>query len=268
MLSSSEQARGAKPRLQVAQPLPVPGDAAGGDAAAADGAQGIVEAGFVVEQVEADLVEVAAVVVLLVDFGDEEQRRVVGLDGRDQLAQRLGGHELHHVAAEAVHAARCPVAQDVEHLGARLGCGPVVLAGVGPVAVAPVEMADGAFVVGGDVVGNVVDQYAQARLVRPGDERVELLEAPRGVVGEVGVDVVPVADGVGRSGVALDEGFAGGVARDAGIPDVVHAQRPQVRELRLSPVGEASLAPQPGQRLVDNRFRQWAIMAPTRPRIA
>ena len=238
--------------LQAAEPLPVPGDAAGAGVVAADGAQGVVEAGFVVEEVEADIFEVGAVVFLFVDFGDEDQVRVFGFYGRNERLQGFRGDQLHHVAAEAVYAAGGPETQDPEHFRAGLGGGPVVFAGVGPVAVAPVEAADGAFVVGGDVVGDVVDQQAESRDVGALDEGVEFFHAAGGVGGEVGVDVVPVGDGVGGAGVAFDEGFAGRMARDAGVPDVVNAQRLEVREFRTVPVRHLPVAPQPRQRLIND----------------
>ena len=92
------------PGLHVAQPLPVPGDAAGRGAAAADGPQGVVEPGLVVEQVEAHVFEVAAVVVLAVDLRHEEQVRKIGLYGRNERLQGFRGNQLHHVATEAVYA--------------------------------------------------------------------------------------------------------------------------------------------------------------------
>ena len=58
--------------LQILQELPVAGDSTGGGTSADDGSQVIVEAGFVVEKVESQLLDVTAVVSLVIDLSYEE----------------------------------------------------------------------------------------------------------------------------------------------------------------------------------------------------
>ena len=89
--------------LHVAEELPVPGKALGSSAIAADPVQRVVETALVVKQVEAR-VEIAPVVLLPIDLGHEHKSGEVCLHSLYEPAEFLGAHELHHVAAETVHA--------------------------------------------------------------------------------------------------------------------------------------------------------------------
>ena len=104
------------PGLEVAEELPVPGQCPGGEPVAGDGADGVVQAGLVVEEVEAHLIDIHPVLFLLIDLGDEDDVREFQLDLRDEPLHEGRGHQLHHVAAEAVHALEGPVMDDVVHL--------------------------------------------------------------------------------------------------------------------------------------------------------
>ena len=112
--------------------------------------------------------------------------------------------------------------------------------------------ADGARIVRRHVIRDIVDEDLEPGRMRARHQRVELLHAPRRVIRQVRVDVVPVRDGIGRPGIALDEVLARRMARDAGIPDIVYPQGIQVLEGGGIPVREAAMAPDPGKCLIDD----------------
>ena len=227
------------PRLQAALELPFLREAGRGALAPDDAAQGIVEARFVVEQVETGI-GITPVVVLAVDFGDEQQARVLRAQGPERPGEEFGGHEFHHIAAETVHALVGPEAQHLQHLapgGAvfiiefdgvvpvvfrRPGVEHVVAGGLGGVLfvsafhrggqvqrfVEQVEILGGeiAVVLAVHVVGHEVDDHLHAGVVRTLDQGLEFGHPVVEVRGQCGIDVEPVADGVGRAGLALDDG--------------------------------------------------------------
>ena len=93
----------------------------------------------------------------------------------------------------------------------------------------------------GDVIGNEIDNDLESGLVRTPNQRLELLHPAIRIVGEIGVDVVIISDGVRRAGSAFDA-LRGcifkarepcGVADDARVPDVAHAEAVEVLERSL-----------------------------------
>ena len=132
------------------------------------------------------------------------------------------------------------------------------------------------------MIGHEVDDDAQAVAVCAVDQVLKLLHPARHILGQVGVDVVVVFYGVGRAGLALDDGGMVrpdvvasvirlcGVLNEAGVPHVCGAQVayfPQGfgREVRhlATPVGAdiaaglaavVPIAEEAGEYLVDNYF--------------
>ena len=264
--------------LQAAQELPLRRKAAGGTLAADDAAQGVIETRFIVEQVEARS-GIAAIIVLAVDLGDELQAGMLRAERAERPLEELGRHQLHHIAAETVHALPYPELQDREHLAPGAALAVVQLDGVVPVRlrrpgvehvvargqggildIRAVErfrqvqrtvqreeilLGEVAAVFAVHVVRDEVDDDLHPGLVRPCDQRLEFRHPVVDVDGQGRVDVEPVADGVRRSRLALDERGvavgngaemgAGGVRDDAGVP---HGTDRQLLELQQHVVGD------------------------------
>ena len=104
----------------VVNRLPAVCDALGA-LSATDVEQGVVEPHLVVEVVEVSSVDVVAIEAGVIDFGNEDDVGIGGLDLRHSPLPELDWHHLGHVAAEAVDALGCPVEQDMEHLVVGVG---------------------------------------------------------------------------------------------------------------------------------------------------
>ena len=88
----------------------------------------------------------------------------------------------------------------------------------------------------GDMVRDEVDDNLQAGIVSASDQVLELLHAVHDGVGQVGVHIVIILDGVGRTCIPFDHSTvifldmekgiirAGSVFDDAGVPDVGNTQ--------------------------------------------
>ena len=104
------------------------------------------------------------------------------------------------------------------------------------------------------VVGHDVDYHLEAAAVGALHEGHELVETAVGVDGQVGVHIVVVAHGIGRTGASLDHvGVVGrdavgrivggaGVMRHAGEPHVGDAERVEAVEHHRGDVGELAHA--------------------------
>ena len=101
--------------LDVAEELPVAGDAGCRlpkldrhavivDILLHDGAQSVVQAGFVIKVVKSYIADLLPVKILLVYFSDENHLRVLCLDLTDQPCHEFRRNKLDHIAAESVHA--------------------------------------------------------------------------------------------------------------------------------------------------------------------
>ena len=97
--------------LMVADELPLLRQAGSRPLALHNAPQGIVETGLVVQETETRTA-IQPVVVLVVDFCDEKQVGVRRTKGGDGPREKFGGHEFHHIAAEAVHPLLHPELQD------------------------------------------------------------------------------------------------------------------------------------------------------------
>ena len=112
----------------------------------------------------------------------------------------------------------------------------------------------GGMVLSGDVVGHEVDDDLQSGFVGAVEQCLKLVHATGHVDGKVGVDVVVVDDGIGRSGFPLDDGGVlrgqtvggvvgrGGMAYYAGVPDVGEAHLPDTSEHTAVEVVELATA--------------------------
>ena len=69
------------------------------------------------------------------------------------------------------------------------------------------------------MVGNEVRNDFHPGRMRPIHKSIEFRHAFFRAVGKVRVDIVVVAYGIGRSGIALDETLPAGMPRDACVPD-------------------------------------------------
>ncbi len=87
------------------------------------------------------------------------------------------------------------------------------------------------------VVGHEVDDHLHPLVVDAGHESLELLHAVLYVGGQIGIDVVVVLYGVGRSGLAFDHVWivaAYAVTVPVGLLGVLyHAREPDVRHSKL-----------------------------------
>ena len=81
----------------------------------------IVESYLVIQVVEVAAVQVVAIFVGIIDFGDEEQMGILFFYLWDGPSPEFDGHHLRHVAAEAVYVFRGPKEEDVPHLFPRVG---------------------------------------------------------------------------------------------------------------------------------------------------
>ena len=226
------------PRLQVALELPFLRQRRSGPFTADDTAQGVIETGLVVEQVETGI-GIFPVVLLAIDLRDEKQSGTVRAQRVEGPAEEFGRHELHHVATEAVHALVRPELQDLQHLAPGAAAPVVELDGVvpvvqgrprvenvvaggqgrlldivavqrfrqmeGPVEQIEVVVGEIAPVFAVHVVRHEVEDDFHPRPVRTGDQRLELRHAVVEVHREGGIDVEPVSDGIGRAGLPLDQ---------------------------------------------------------------
>ena len=246
------------PGLQVLKELPVPGYLAGVASAFHKVLEDIVEAGLVVQEVEANVVYVSAVSFTGIDFGNEDKLGILALHLGNEPFHILRRHHFHHIAAEAVNALGGPEKQDVAHL-LPVGAAAVVhLEGVGPVVVIVAVSLYGAVGVGvvrGDVVGDIVYYHAKALVVGALYKGLEVLHTGIGIGTQVGVDVVIVADGVGGAGVALDIGLAGGMAYDPGVPRVSHSKGLKVLKTLIVNLLQCAVSPQAGEHLVYDHLR-------------
>ena len=266
------------PRLQLGLELPFLRQRGGRPLAPDDAAQGIIETGLVVEQVETRI-GIFPVVFLAVNFRDEEQVGVIGTQRVESPVEEGCRNEFHHVAAETVDALPYPEMQHLQHLAPGTPVMVVEFNGIIPV----VERGPGvehvvsgrksgvldiaavqrfgkmqgfserievlrreiAVILAVHVVGHEVDDDLHAGLVRTGDEGLELGHAIVEIDGQGRVDIEPVADGVGRSSLTLDErGIAvrkgpemgaGGVGDHAGVP---HGADRQLLEFEQHVVGD------------------------------
>ena len=107
-------------------------------------------------------------------------------------------------------------------------------------------------ILAGDMVGDEIDDDLQAGGMGPLHQGLELGHAPGGIVRQIGIDVIVIRYGIGRSGLALDDlggnapavGLLRGMADDAGIP---HGAGPhlvaEIGEKRCVDGGELSVSP-------------------------
>ena len=101
--------------LDVVHALPGSRDA-GGRLTAYHGTYRVVESDLVVEIVEMSAVQVVAVLMRIVHFGDEQDVGMLRLHLWDDPSPEVARHHLSHVATESVHTLRCPEQQNVAHL--------------------------------------------------------------------------------------------------------------------------------------------------------
>ena len=80
------------------------------------------------------------------------------------------------------------------------------------------------------MVGDEIEDHFQAGRVGPLHQGLELIHPFRLYISEIRIDIIIVRDGVGRAGVTLGEGLAGGVAEDACIPDMGHSEGFEIGE--------------------------------------
>ena len=120
-------------------------------------------------------------------------------------------------------------------------------------------------VLAGYMVGDEVDDQLETGLTDPVNQRAEFLHPGRRIIGQIGVHVIVVRDGVGRAGIPFHHFLgmlspAGGMPDNAGTPDPVHSQRIlQVMEgIRVNP-GKVAVPPETGQQLINQLFHSnWA----------
>ena len=107
--------------VDVVRALPLSCDGSCRCLAAGDGAEGVVEPHFVVEVVETAAVDVVAIFVGIIYFGNKLNLRILLLHLGNGVCPELAGHHLGHVAAEGIHALARPEEEDVGHLRPRVG---------------------------------------------------------------------------------------------------------------------------------------------------
>ena len=237
-------------RLQILQELPVAGDSTGGGTSADDGSQVVVEAGFVVEKVESQFLDISAVVSLVVDLSYEEHPGILLPDLGNKPSQEFGRHHLHHVAAEAIHALGSPEEQYLQHFLPGIRMIVIDLAGIRPVIVVPAAYGQ-VLAFGGNVVGDVVYYDLEPSLMGTAHEIAEFLHPGAGIIGEIWVHIIIILYGIGGSGIAFDVRAAAGVAYHPCIPYRTDVQALEIIETLGVPVGKLSFAPDAGQYLID-----------------
>ena len=167
------------------------------------------------------------------------------------MSELIRRHQFHHVAAESVNTSCGPETQDIKHFARRARVIPVHFPRIGPVTVVPAENRNGAYVIGGDMIGDEIYQAFHSAVMSPSHHGLELVDAGCRIDGQIGIDVEPIRHRVGRPRVTLDEILASSVTWNAGKPDIINPKGAKIAERRFIPVGEPSAAPQPRQNLIN-----------------